>query len=172
MANENYILLERTELNASAASITFSNIPQTGYTDLKIVVSARTDNNAGFPWAGLRLEVNGLTTNQSFRALYGNGSSASSGSGSVIESGLATSSLATANTFGNSELYIPNYAGSQQKSMSVDSVQETNGTTALAGLQANLWASTAAITSLTFTSQNSWNFVAGSTFSLYGFKGA
>lgn len=164
----NYILLETIALTQSAASVTFDNLPTSGYTDLKVVVSARTDNNAGFPWAGLRLAVNGLTTNQSFRAVYGNGSSASSGSGSVIESGLATSSLATANTFGNSELYIPNYAGSQQKSMSVDSAQETNGTTALLGLQANLWASTAAIISLTFTSQNSWNFVAGSTFSLYG----
>ncbi len=32
----NYVLLERTELAASAASVTFANIPQTGYTDLKI----------------------------------------------------------------------------------------------------------------------------------------
>ncbi len=36
----NYVLLERIELNASAASITFSNIPQSGYTDLKLIVSS------------------------------------------------------------------------------------------------------------------------------------
>jgi hypothetical protein len=37
--------LERIELNATAASVTFANIPQTGYTDLKVVVSARLDVN-------------------------------------------------------------------------------------------------------------------------------
>jgi len=36
----NYVLLDRIELNADAASVTFDNIPQSGYTDLKLVVSA------------------------------------------------------------------------------------------------------------------------------------
>jgi hypothetical protein len=42
----NYVLLERIELNASAASVTFANIPQTGYTDLKVVLSARETHAA------------------------------------------------------------------------------------------------------------------------------
>lgn len=164
----NYVLLERIELNASAASVTFSNIPQTGYTDLKVVMSCRADNNAGQAWAGIRLAVNGVSTNQTYRALYGDGSSASSANSTILEPGFASSSASTASTFGNSELYIPNYTSSNFKSMSADSVQENNANQALSGLQANLWSSTAAITSLTFTLQNSWNFVQYSTFSLYG----
>lgn len=157
--------------SGGAASIDFTSIPST-YTDLCLMISARTDNNAGQPWAGLRMAINGSTANQSYRVIYGNGSSASSSSSTIIEPGLAASSAATANTFGNSSLYIPNYAGSQNKSMSSDSVQETNGTTALIGLQANLWSSTAAITSLSITSQNSWNFVQYSTATLYGVNNA
>jgi hypothetical protein len=164
----NYVLIQETTLTASAASVTFSNIPQTGYTDLKIVVSARTDNNAGQPWAGLRLAFNGSSANMSFDALYGNGFSATSGGGTNAEPGIASSSAATSNTFGNSEFYIPNYTSNNIKSFSADGVQENNAATALIALDANLWSQTAAITSMTITSQNSWNFVANSSFSLYG----
>jgi hypothetical protein len=36
---ENYVLLETIELTQSAASVTFDNIPQTGYTDLVLKMS-------------------------------------------------------------------------------------------------------------------------------------
>jgi hypothetical protein len=70
---ENYILLERTELNASAASVTFANIPQTGYTDLKIVASIRgTDANN---YVNNRITFNGSTSGYTSKLLYGLGSS-------------------------------------------------------------------------------------------------
>jgi hypothetical protein len=53
---------------------------------------------------------------------------------------------ATANTFGNTEFYIPNYTSSNYKSFSVDGVTENNATAAFA-LYAGLWSNTAAITS-------------------------
>jgi hypothetical protein len=157
--------------SGGAASIDFNSIPQT-YTDLVVKISARTDNNAGQPWAGLRMAINGSTANLTFRALYGNGSSASSGSGTNAEPGLASSSAATATTFGNSEFYITNYSGSTNKSFSADGVQENNAATALIAFDANLWSNTAAITSLSITSQNSWNFVQYSTAYLYGVSNA
>ena len=43
----NYVLLEKVTLSANAASVTLDNIPQTGYTDLKLVASTRTDRNVG-----------------------------------------------------------------------------------------------------------------------------
>jgi hypothetical protein len=160
----NYVLLERIELNASAASITFSNIPQSGYTDLKVVVSARSDNTN----IGLVVKPNGLTTNISTRNLEGNGSGASSYTSTNI-AGYIVPSSSTANTFGNTEIYIPNYTSSNYKSISSDSVNENNATAAYSVLTAWLWSSTAAITSLVFSSDSGTNnFVAGSTFSLYG----
>jgi hypothetical protein len=160
---ENYILLERTELNASAASVTFSNIPQTGYTDLKIVMSARTDNTS----PNILFSINGSTSTFSSRALYGDGASAASTSAVPRIVSYASVSTNTANTFGNTEIYIPNYTGSTNKSYSVDTVSENNATTAYTGLFAGLWSTTSAITSLTFT-PDTGNFVANSTFSLYG----
>jgi hypothetical protein len=168
----NYVLLDRIELNNTAASVTFDNIPQTGYTDLKLVVSARSTATPGVPDDGLFLQVNAITSGYSNRTLYGNGSSALSASNSYgITSKTYISALttanATANTFGNTEVYIPNYAGSTNKSMSIDGVIENNATSAIANLTAALLSNTAAITALTLT-PNSGSFVQYSTFSLYG----
>jgi hypothetical protein len=159
---ENYVLLERTELNASAASVTFANIPQTGYTDLKIVMSARTDTTT----PNIMITLNGSTSSFTNKVVYGTGSSALSTSYARFV-GYASMSTDTASTFGNSEIYIPNYAGSANKSFSSDAVHENNATAANAGLSAGLWSNTAAITSVGL-SPDSGNFAANSTFSLYG----
>ena len=43
----NYILLETITVGeAGASSVTFNNIPQSGYTDLKIVASARSTGSS------------------------------------------------------------------------------------------------------------------------------
>ena len=158
----NYVLLERIELNASAASVTFSNIPQTGYTDLKIVVSARsTDAN------NIYITFNGVTTSYASRFLYGTGSAAASGNDATRYVGTTNDSTTTANTFGNAEIYIPNYTSSNFKSVSTDSVGETNATTIYSVLDAQLWSNTAAITSIALA-PSSGSYVQYSTFSLYG----
>ena len=168
---ENYILIERTELNATAASVTFANIPQTGYTDLKIVASLR--GTSPFATMQLYMTFNGSTTGYSTRQVYGDGSSATSAtlsnSGAAISIINMNTTQSTANTFSNTEIYIPNYTSSSNKSVSADSVTENNATGgALAGMTAGLWSNTAAITSITFTNQSAYTFLANSTFSLYG----
>ena len=166
----NYVLLERTELNASAASVTFANIPQTGYTDLKVVISARTDSAAVND--NVAIQPNGNTSNRSARRIYGTGVSALSDSLVNIVSGNIAGANATANTFGNAEFYLPNYAGSTNKSLSVDSAAVNNSTnTAFLGLAAELWANTAAITSIKLTPNTGGSsFVQYSTAVLYGIK--
>jgi len=159
----NYVLLERTELNASATSVTFANIPQTGYTDLKIEVSGRTSGTD----SPVKIEFNGVTTGYSWRRIYGNGSAASSLSGTDAYSLHVDTSSMTANTFSNSEIYIPNYTSSNQKSFSVETALETNATAGELFMLACLSTTTAAITSITLTHLNT-TLVAGSTFSLYG----
>jgi hypothetical protein len=162
----NYVLLETIALTQSAASVTFDNLPTSGYTDLKIVSSARSDRADTSD--NIIISFNGSTANLSFRYLQGNGASAYSSSGSTGYVGTQDASTATANTFGNAEYYIPNYRSANFKSVSSDSVDETNATNAYATLTAQLWSNTAAITSINLKPQVGSNFVANSTFSLYG----
>jgi hypothetical protein len=164
---ENYVLLERTELNASAASITFANIPQTGYTDLKIVMSTRLDSASGANFN--YITFNGVTTGYSVRTLEGSGSSASSANASTRNAGLDEGTSFTSNTFSSTEIYIPNYNSANNKSYSVETVTENNATSAFMELVAGLWSNTAAITSIQIIPDTGGrNFVANSTFSLYG----
>jgi hypothetical protein len=164
---QNYILLETIELNQSAVSVTFDNIPQSGYTDLKIVMSARSTANGG---QNANLKLNSITSGYSDRILSGDGSGASSfTSGNTAKGGSCVVSGAdfTANTFSNGEIYIPNYLGSTAKSFSSDSVSENNTTLSYQQFHANLCTSTQAISSI-FIDLSSGSFAANSTFSLYG----
>lgn len=171
MATQNYVLLERIELTQSAASVTFSNIPQSGYTDLKIVASTRSANAGAID--AIYARFNSSSTGYTNKVLYGETTGAGSFSPSIsyAHSGYGVGGNGTANTFSNTEIYIPNYTSSNYKPTSVDSVTETNAGTTQSGVQsleAALWSNTAAITSITFTQESGSNFVAGCTFSIYG----
>lgn len=160
-----YNLIATTTVGSGGAStIDFTSIPQT-YTDLMLVVSARqaTGTNAVGD-----LTFNGLTTNLSERYLTGDGASATSATGTKINPVLSYSTD-TASTFGNATIYIANYTGSTNKSVSIDSVSENNATSAFQRLVAGLWSSSAAITQVTLTSP-SGNWAQYSSASLYGIK--
>lgn len=164
----NYVLLERIELNASTSSVTFANIPQTGYTDLKVVASARSDRATGIA-TSVQLSLNGSTANFTYRDIEGGGTG-TPGSYNGTGGGLWTIDQATntASTFANCELYISNAFGSNNKSYSAESMSEDNSTTNnYYTMMTGLWSNTAAITSITLT-PGAFNFVANSNFSLYG----
>jgi hypothetical protein len=154
--------------SGGAASIDFTSIPST-YTDLVIKISARI-STAGA--ASSTIRFNGVTTNYSSRYLIGAGTAGtSSGSASSIFVDTPADSTYTANSFSNSEVYIPNYAGSTNKSLSVDIVNETNGTVVTQLLLAGLWSNTAAITSISIL-PGAGSFVQHSTAYLYGVSNA
>jgi hypothetical protein len=166
----NYVLLEKITVGAAgASSVTFSGIPQTGYTDLVVKVSARMTAAATGEY--IQMSFNGVTTNLNSRILYGYTTAASSYTeASIIPIGLLPGSTTTASTFGNVDVYIPNYTASVNKSVSVDAVSENNSGATNAAYQmmiAGLWSSTAAITSVTLTAKTG-NLDANSTFYLYG----
>jgi hypothetical protein len=147
----NYVLLERIELNASAASLAFTNIPQTGYTDLKVDFSVRNDNTTLNSYPSMLIKINTSTANLTSRFLYGDGASAASStstSGYVASINNNNTTSSTANTFTSGSIYFPNYTSSTNKSWSVDSVNETNNTSAYAALTAGLWSQTAAINAI------------------------
>ena len=163
-----YSLLASSTVGVGGAStITFNNIPQ-NYTDLVLKISARTTRAAQVSDA-ISVSINGVATNQT--SLYLEGSGSATGSGTLTSFRTqATGAGATANTFGNSEFYFPNYAGSTNKSASSDGVSENNATAANAWLVANLWSQTVAINQITVTDLNSATFVQYSTAYLYGIR--
>jgi hypothetical protein len=163
----NYVLLEKITVGAAgAASVTFANIPQTGYTDLVLQGSIRTSFADTFD--AVYIYPNGSGANGTRRALYGTGGGAvGSESASNIRWDYFSANTATANTFGSGQVYIPNYTSSNFKSFSMEGVSENNSTGTAMAMTAGLWSSTAAITSLQLTPLNG-NFAANSTFYLYG----
>jgi hypothetical protein len=161
----NHVLLETINLTKNAASVTFDNIPQTGYTDLKVDMSVR--GTTAQIYTLMDIWFNGSTTGFSSKGVEGNGSGVSSYNNSSIYLNAATGANATANTFSSNSVYIFNYTSSNFKSVSVDGVLETNATTAYASLQAGLWSNTATITSIQIIPRAD-SLAAGSTFSLYG----
>ena len=155
--------------SGGASTIDFTSIPNT-YTDLVLKVSARS--NRSDTTDNLIISFNGSTSSLSFRYLQGSGATAYSSSGLTGYVGSLNGNTATSSTFGNAEIYIPNYAGSTNKSVSSDTVDETNGTNAYATLTAQLWSNTAAITSISLKPQVGSLFVQHSTAYLYGVSNA
>lgn len=155
-----YIKIATADASGSSSSLTFTSIPST-YTDLVVKLSGRT--NAGSVTEAVNVYFNSDTgANYSYKRLLGSGSAASSDTGGVFTNGNTT----TSNSFGSLEIYIPNYTGSTQKSMSVDIVTETNATTIYAALVAGLWTGSAAINSVTLTIAGT--FLTYSSATLYG----
>jgi len=161
-------LIESKTLATAAASIEFTSIPQDG-TDLVILFSFRIDSGGEYVNTALRFNSDS-GSNYSMRMLYGLGSGSglsASQTTTSLQWVYSTGTVATSNTFGNAQVYIPNYTGSTTKSVSMDSVSENNGTLSIQALTAGLWSGTAAITSILLFSQTGNNLLAGSTASLY-----
>ena len=168
MANTYTLIASSTVGSGGAASIEFTSIPAT-YTDLVVLASLRSTRGGGNV-ADIRAEFNGSTTGYTAIRLFGDGSSASSGT-SLASLGNAADQ--TANTFSSHYFYIPNYTSSNNKSFSLDSAQENNATGAYVTMSAYLWSNTAAITSILirdFSDGNTNNLVQYSTAYLYGIK--
>jgi len=150
-------------------TIEFSSIPST-YTDLCVKASLRTSRATITD--NLTVRFNLSTTGYSVVRLRGDGVSASSTTASA-QTGISlvasiNGSTGTANTFSNQEIYIPNYASANNKSVSIDSVGENNSTTAYQFLLDGLWEDSTAINNIRLSSVN--NFVQYSTATLYGIK--
>ena len=167
-----YTLIASNTLSSSAASVTFSAIPNT-YTDLVVKFSVRATDASD--WM-IVIFNNITTTTYSETWLRGTGSSASSarqantnyygGNGNDL---LINLSGSTANTFTNGEIYIPTYTASQNKPVSFNLAVENNATAADMTALAGLWRNTAAISQIQFDTAGT-AFASGSSFFLYGIK--
>jgi len=161
--------------SGGAASVTLpatGTIPAT-YTDLKIVMSTRSTRTGTDISSSAYVTFNGDSGSYyTTRMIEGDGT----GTRSVTDSGTRFERFdiptdnATASTFSNSEMYIPNYTSTNPKSVSFESFVENNATSAYIYLAAGLYSppSNIAITTITLTASTSSTFDQGSTFYLYG----
>ena len=154
------------------STIDFSSIPST-YTDLCLKMSLRTNRAGTFDY--VTINFNGSAADFTLFTLQGDGGGGSGvsynrGTFGVNFIGRSSGASSTASTFGNGEIYIPNYAGSKNKSSSTDMVNEDNSVTAYANMTAGLWSQTAAINQLTITNGTGNSYVQYSTATLYGIK--
>lgn len=154
--------LANLTLGSTASTVTFSSIVGT-YRDLRVVIVGGISSGSAAFW-----RINGDTgSNYSFVIAEGDGSSTSSGSG--------TGSL----NYFNSAFSLWSYGGNPMAQVYLDimdySATDKHKTTLQrvgnSGTQTNMaarrWASTSAVTSLTFSvSGDTWT--AGTTFALYG----
>jgi hypothetical protein len=171
MATTYTLISSVTVGSGGAATIDFTSIPAT-YTDLLVKTSLRDDRNIG-SGSNQQVTFNGSTSNYSSIRLQGTGGvGVSSGTGltTSIDAIPLNQSTDTANVFTSAEYYISNYAGSQNKSVSIDAVTENNATLARQQFMAALWSDSAAITSLTINSLPTFVFLQHSTAYLYGIK--
>ena len=167
-----YALINSTTLATSATTVTFTSIPST-YTDLRIVTAARSD--AGDRVSSYYFDLNNLTTGIYSRTfLTGDGSTASSGratSQGLGRIGTITGSVSTSGIFPVNTMDIFDYSNSTTfKTV----LTRTNLEQPTAGFEVGVYVNTVqttnAITSVKFYCVG--NFVAGSTFKLYGIEAA
>lgn len=169
---DNMTLIEAVTVGSGgAATITFSSIPQT-YTDLVVKFSLRCDTGNVEMYTTFNSDSTNKYTYKIIRANpAAGGVSADSGSSTTYSKFYINWSSTTANTFGNGEMYIPNYTSSNNKLFSSEMISENNSNDAWSQIQSAIYASTNAITSITFTA-NTGNFVQHSTAYLYGVSSA
>ena len=167
-----YTLISSNVLSGSAASVTFSSIPST-YTDLVLKYSARSDYSNYYEWVKIVLN-NDTTTNYSETYINGTGSAANSNrtsSDNYFERMYgATANTATSNTFGNTEVYIPNYTSTSAKPLSSFGTTENNATGAYINADAMLYRGSSGITRIDISPALGTNWLSGSSFYLYGIK--
>jgi hypothetical protein len=150
-------------LGSAAATVTFSSIPGT-YTDLVLIVAG---NKSGTGSSDITWQANGNTgSNYSQTALYGAGSVAESDRGSN-----ATSSRA--GRIGASQsVSILNFFNYSNTTTNKTCIARGNVGDGLVITQVDLFRSTSAITSLSFSLATADNFASGCVFTLYGIKAA
>ena len=169
MANTYYLIESVTITSAGgAASVSFNSIPQT-YTDLVLMVSARS--SYGGVGDDIYIDFNGTTTSRTGRFFYGNGSGTAGTTTPARRLGTNTADSSTANVFGSINAHIFNYTGSTNKIFISNSVSENNATTAYQDLHFGLWSSASPITSIQVSVGAGGGVLKqNSTFTLYGIK--
>jgi hypothetical protein len=170
MANPTFQLIASATVGSGGGSVSFANIPQT-YTDLLVKASTRSTRSAGEDGVSVTLNGNGAT---SWVLATANGSTTTSGTNSSLGygnswSGRTDAASNSSSTFGNFELYIPNYASNNAKVYSSDAVMEDKSSIAYMSFESMYLSTTTPVSTLAFVGANA-NLAQYSTVYLYGIQ--
>ena len=171
-------IIDHTELGGTATTYTKSSI-SSSHQHLMFLVSARNDTSS-IDVSNNFYFNNDTASNYSYTTLFALAtgttiSAATSNSQSSIIGPYSAGVDTLADTFSVTEIWIPNYSNtSNWKQALIKNVVPNNSTSAndrrLMNV-AGLWQNTAAINRLDLVAA-SGNFIAGTTFTLYGINGA
>lgn len=163
--------------SGSSTTFQFNNIPQ-GFTDLKIMISGRTQSasnydsfwirtgngspNGGFVYSNLRMVGTGNSS-------FSDTSNSDASPFIAISANVATSTY-LANTFSSYEIYIPNYSrGSIKTALIQNAVENNNLSTNVYLMQyAQTIYDTSPINTVQIATASGSNWTAGTTVTLYG----
>lgn len=169
-----YESIATTTLGSTQSTVTLSSIPST-YKHLQIRTLVRSDRavsvDSFYFYANSDSTAGG---NYYSHGLYGTGTSpaaAYSDGGNFLAVGVLPGSSASSNIFGTHICDVIDYANTNKYKVarSFGGV-DLNGSGQIR-LVSGLWQSTAAINSITFTTNGGGSFIAGSKFEIYGLKG-
>lgn len=163
-ASNTYESISSVTLTSNSTTVTFGSIPQT-YTDLVLVTVAKITSGG----LDMFIRFNSDTgSNYSYTQLYGTGTSALSARASNQTIGNAGAVYAS-----NDGVIINHIMNYSNTTTFKTWLNRLNVAAATVQLVANLWRSTAAISSFELSSGNpAGTFTSGSTFTLYGIKAA
>jgi hypothetical protein len=171
-AGSTYSTIATTTLSSAEATVTFSSISGI-YTDLILVIQGRFDSAATIRDLGLRF--NGDSgTNYSATRVVGDGSSSSSWRETNFDNmrlAVLPAANSTAGNVGNAVIQIQNYSNTTTNKTVIGRTNDALGwTAAIVGL----WRNTSAINSIriAISETQTGNWIAGSTFTLYGIAAA
>jgi hypothetical protein len=161
-----------TVSGSSTNSVVFSSIPQT-YTDLVLVCSSRSAQAITQPQI-FAFENSDFSTSRSSTTLYGNGTSAVStrSTGSAQAAGWIAGASATSGIFAATIMQWFNYANTTTFKTCLTRSSADLGGSGITSVNVKLWPVTTAISSIYVSNDANNNWVAGSTFTLYGIKSA
>lgn len=168
-------LITTQVLSSTATSVSFTGLQNyTQYKHLQVRIVSR-DTNSGSGTGGVWLQVNADTGNNYSWHRVGGGASVSFSNGSTstskILAGLCSKNPDGVGVFGASIIDILNFSSSARNKV-IRSLTGNPSSISTASMEVNIqsgaWYSTAAITSLTISSDTSFDI--GSRFSIYGVK--
>jgi hypothetical protein len=161
-----YQLIETIEVGSGgAASIEFTGIPQDGV-DLQILLSGQVLTG------GMNIDIrfnNNSASVYGWKRLLGTGSAASGATNASSNRFIlqATGNPSSWGAFSNASIYISNYAGNTNKSVSIDAVNENNSSGAFQELYAAQFSNTSAVSSIQLIGDGGNNMAQFTTASLY-----
>jgi hypothetical protein len=162
-----YQLIQTITVGSSVASVAFTSIPQT-YTDIVVRASVR-DTTTSPTYAEGYARPNDASPGTFLRTVFVRSTGTTAGSSTdTTQLFFSNSNQSTSNTFSIAELYQPSYKSSSinRQGLFLSSTPNANSSTLIIHGAGVLYLSTSAINSYYLYAQS--NFVAGTTFYLYG----